>query len=780
MRTLIFRCTLFLCAGVLLAGCQQRWSEEDRGEYILVTNAKGPQLGYTAGSGVTMLTKGKLAFKDLNRNGSLEPYEDWRLPAEKRARGLAARMSVEQIAGLMLYSAHQAIPGGGFRGGTTYNGKPYKESGAQPFELSDQQKEFLTHDNLRHVLITRVESPEVAARWNNRAQALTESLGLGIPVNSSSDPRHEAIADQEFNAGAGGDISRWPSSLGLAATFDPTLVQRFGEIASIEYRALGIATALSPQIDLATEPRWFRFSGTFGESPHLSADMARAYIDGFQTSSPEKEINGGWGFESVNAMAKHWPGGGSGEAGRDAHYGFGKFAVFPGNNLEEIMTPFTEGAFKLNGPTKTVASIMPYYTISFNQDPGGDNVGNAYSKYFITDQLRNRFGFNGVVCTDWGVTHDERGMDGFGSTPWGVESLSVAERHYRILMAGCDQFGGNNDSEPVLEAYHMGVAEYGEAFMRNRFEESAVRLLLNMFRTGLFENPYLDPEETDAIVGNPDFMAEGYQAQLKSVVMLKNKNNLLPLKNHLTVYVPKRYIPPTRSFFGGETPGRWENAISPKLLAGYFKTSQDPDSADVAIVVIDSPQNGRTAGYSREDAEKGDNGFIPISLQYRPYTATDAREKSIAGDPRPSDVLNRTYKGKTVRVANESDLDLILDTRKKMKDKPVVVILKLSNPTIVAEFEPEVDAILVDFRIQDQAVLDIISGASEPSGLLPFQMPADMTTVEKQFEDVPFDMTPYLDTEGNRYDFAFGMNWQGVIRDKRTEKYAKQEKEPVE
>lgn len=774
MNPIFLRSFLMASAVVFLAGCRPHWSEEDLGEFILVTNAKGPQLGYSSTSGVTILTRGNLAFKDLNKNGTLEPYEDWRLPAEQRAQDLASRLSVEQIAGLMLYSAHQAIPGGGFRGGSTYNGKPYAESGAQPFMLSDQQKAFLTEDNLRHVLITRVESPVVAARWNNRAQALVESLGFGIPVNSSSDPRHEAEASEEFNAGAGGDISRWPGSLGLAATFDPTLVRKFGEIASVEYRSLGITTALSPQIDLATEPRWFRFSGTFGESPQLSADMARAYIDGFQTSSPGKEISGGWGFESVNAMAKHWPGGGSGEAGRDAHYGFGKYAVFPGNNLEEIMTPFTEGAFNLSGPTGSVASIMPYYTISFNQDPGGDNVGNAYSKYFITDQLRNRFGFKGVVCTDWGVTHDERGMDGFGSTPWGVEHLTVAQRHYRIIMAGCDQFGGNNESGPVITAYKMGVEENGEAFMRERFEQSAKRLLLNMFRTGLFENPYLDPEVTDSVVGNPEYMAEGYQAQLKSVVLLKNRNKLLPLNKNLRLYVPKRYIPPARNFFGRETPGRWEEAINPTLVSRYFQSTSDPECADVAIVVIESPQNGRTAGYSRKDAEKGGNGFIPISLQYRPYTAVAARKQSIAGDPRPGDVLNRTYQGKTVNVANASDLDLVLDTRRKMKDKPVIVILKLSNPTVLAEIEPAVDAILVDFRVQDQAILDVLSGAFEPSGLLPFQMPADMTTVEKQFEDVPFDMTPYRDSEKNSYDFAFGLNWKGVISDERTGRYGKQ------
>ncbi|MFM1879122.1 MAG: hypothetical protein RLZZ241_1988, partial [Bacteroidota bacterium] len=447
--------TPFLFALVLIqlhfSTCSPKWKETPQEDFILVENEGGQNLGYSSTSGVQILTVDRYAFKDLNQNGKLDPYEDWRLPAKERAADLAEKMSIEQIAGLMLYSAHQRIPGGGFRGGDTYNGKSMEESGAKPYELTDQQEKFLTEDHLRHVLITTVENPEIAARWNNNVQTLVEGLGLGIPANNSTDPRHEAASDEEFTMGAGGDISRWPGSIGLAASFDPELVRQFGEIASIEYRALGLSTALSPQVDLATDPRWYRFPGTFGEDPKLATDMARAYVDGFQSSSPDASLYNGWGYESVNTMVKHWPGGGSGEGGRDAHYGFGKFAVYPGNNLEMHKIPFLEGAFKLTGGTGKAAAVMPYYTISFDQNPNGENVGNAYSPYFITNQLRELHGYDGVICTDWGVTRPDAGMATFGQTPWGVESLTEAERHYRILLAGCDQFGGNNDAGPVLE-----------------------------------------------------------------------------------------------------------------------------------------------------------------------------------------------------------------------------------------------------------------------------------------------------------------------------------------
>ena len=191
---------------------------------------------------------------------------------------------------------------------------------------------------------------------------------MGIPSNNSSDPRNGANKNAEYNAGSGGTISQWPEELGLAATFDPSITKNFGSIASKEYRALGITTALSPQIDLATEPRWNRFVGTFGEDPNLATDMSRAYVDGFQTSPTSIEKYNGWGNYSVNAMVKHWPGGGPEEAGRDGHFAYGKFAVYPGNNFQTHLRTFINGAFKLEGSTKKAAAVMPYYTISVNQD----------------------------------------------------------------------------------------------------------------------------------------------------------------------------------------------------------------------------------------------------------------------------------------------------------------------------------------------------------------------------------------------------------------------------
>ncbi len=757
---------LFLLLALpLLAACGPKWHETEADGYRLITQRGGATLGV---SSAPILEVDRFAFKDLNRNGALDVYEDWRQPALVRAQDLAAQLSIEEIAGLMLYSGHQSIPGSSYGfGGATYGGKSLAESGMKSWDLTDQQRKFLEEDNLRAVLVTTVESPEVAARWNNNVQAFVEALGHGIPANNSSDPRNEPSATAEFNMGSGGRISMWPTPLGLAATFDPAIVEQFGHTASEEYRALGIATALSPQIDLATEPRWSRFNGTFGEDPELDIAMARAYVDGFQTTDGSAD---GWGNQSVNAMVKHWPSGGPEEGGRDAHFNYGKYAVYPGGNFATHMRPFTEGAFQLAGGTKSATAVMPYYTISYGVDPSGKNVGNSYNHYIISDLLRDKYAFGGVVCTDWNITYDNASIESFDGKCWGTETLTVAQRHYEVIKAGVDQFGGNNDKGPVLEAYRMWVEEFGEASARERFEASAVRLLMNSFRTGLFENPYTDPAWATSVVGNPVYMQWGYEAQQKSVVMLKNHGGVLP-KQSARAYVPQRLYPQTAGMFGLSMgpAAHWDYPIDKALVEKRYQWAETPDEADFALVVIQEPSSG--SGYDVNDRKKGGNGYVPISLQYRPYKAEYARAVSVAGgDPKES-FTNRSYKGKKVTTSNESDLDLVIETKKKMGDKPVVVVVNVSRPVVLAELEPYADAILLTFGVQNQAVLDILDGTVEPSGLLPMQLPADMRTVEEQCEDVPRDMRPYVDADGHAYDFAYGLNWSGVIDDDRVARF---------
>ena len=734
---------------VLLTACKNTITEQRYSQFILVQQTQGPDLGYNPQSGVSILYQDDYAFKDLNQNGKLDTYEDWRETPSKRAQDLAQQISIEQIAGLMLYSPHMVV------------------NDSVP---NEKITACLLQDQMRHILVTKVKNAYTAALWHNNLQAIAEAQPFGIPTNNSSDPRNYTEADGEFNAGSGGDISQWPREIGLAATFDMDIIHRHAHIASIEYRALGITTTLSPQIDLSTDPRWRRFYGTFSEDADLCTDIARVYTDAFQTTPGSPT---GWGNLSVNCMAKHWPGGGTGEGGRDAHYCFGQYGVYPGNNLEEHLLPFTQGALQLDGPTASASAIMPYYTISYGIDPSGENVANGFSRYIITDLLREKYGFNGVICTDWIITADNPSVETMNGKPWGVEHLSVEERHFQAIYAGCDQFGGNDDKQPILAAYQLWCQRFGKESAEQRFRASAQRLLLNFFRVGVFENPYVDPNYTAQVVGCKEFVEEGYDAQLKSIVMLKNHQQVMPIKKGAKVYFPKRYYPASIGFFSRHQPNiaHYDWQIDTALIKQYYQLTDNPDEADFALLYIFSPEGNW--GYSEKDVQQGGTGYVPISLQYEDYTATSARAQSIAGGDIKESFTNRTYLGKSDYSYNRYDMLQVIQTKQLMGDKPVIVLVQPARPFIPAEIEPYSDGLLLGFGVKDQAYLDILCGDAEPYGLLPMQLPKDMHTVETQLEDVAHDMECYTDADGHIYDFAFGLNWHGIIRDARVKKYAK-------
>lgn len=727
---------ILLFTALFLVSCGP--GEELTGDgYKLLRQKGGPVLGYTD---VSLLHLEGFVFKDLNRNGRLDDYEDWRLFPSRRAADLASQLPPEYLSGLMTNGHTVNVPGISSMSvsGITYNGKPYAESGAEPSDICDRLREALVNFDTRQVLLAHSDGPQTIARWNNKVQALCESLPFGIPSCNSTDPRNEIKATDEYNAGSGGVCSQWPTPLGLAATFDTTLVRAFARAVKREYLALGFHTALSPQADLATDPRWRRVPGTFGENPQLVKAMASAYIHAMQ---PE-----------LNCIIKHWPGGGTGEGGRDAHLSIGKYGVFPGGMLKSHMDAFCLDA----------AGVMPYYTVSYGQDPSGENVGNSYSSYIVDSLLRARYGYQGIVCTDWGIVPDYNGdPQTTGGKCYGVEDLTVGERIFKALEAGVDEFGGSVKASEIMQAWPLWSARYGEESARNRWEKSARKILESMFRTGIFENPYLDVDNAVAVLSDPEAFAQGEEAQLRSVVMLKNHGGVLPVipgdagsASRPKVYLPLRRIPGVYSMTGRLKKAPYDGySVDTAEVAKHYTIVSDPSKADFALVAITEPEGG--IGYR-------DGKYMPISLQYSPYTASSSRTVSLAGGDPAETGKNRSYRGRHIEVENATDLALVRDTKVLMGSRPVVVLLQATRP-VVMEFEPWADAILVAFGVRSKAFMEIVSGAFEPSGRLPMQFPASMREVERQLEDVPQDMACWEDSDGNSYDFGFGLGRKGKI-----------------
>jgi beta-glucosidase len=591
-------------------------------------------------------------FRDLNANGSLEPYEDWRLPPEARARDLVQRMTLEEKAGTMM---HGTAP---FPGDELF-GTAHDMAAAKTIIID------------RHVtsLITRLAGPpRHLAEQMNELQTIAEKGRLGIPLTISSDPRNHFQYVGGASVSANG-FSQWPEALGLAAIGDEALVRRFATIARQEYRAAGIHLALSPQADLATEPRWARATGSFGESADLAGRMAGAYVEGFQGGAAGLRADG------VATVTKHWVGYGAAKDGWDSHSHYGRFATFPGNNFADHVKAFVPA---LRAKT---AGIMPTYSILENLAVDGrpvEQVGAGFNKWLLTDLLRGKYEFSGIVVSDWLITSDcpeacekgsEPGQPPVLGMPWGVEKLTRLQRFVKGVDAGIDQFGGVDESNLVVEAVRGG--SLGEA----RVEESARRVMTLKFRQGLFENPFVDPDVAVTVIGNATFQREAVDAQRRALVLLQNERGILPLKGRRKVYLV---------------------GIAPEAAQarGLIPVSR-PEDADVALVRTQTP-------------------FETLHPRY---------------------LFGRMqHEGNLAFAPGQEEFDRIARIGGKV---PTIVTVFLDRPAILTELRKHTRALVGNFGVNDGAFLDVVTGRAAPQGKLPFELPSSMEEVASQKPDLP-------------------------------------------
>jgi beta-glucosidase len=494
-----------------------------------------------AGEEAPTLTIDGYTFRDLNKNGKLDVYEDTRAAQENRVENLLLQMQLDEKAGLMF--AH-------FLGMEEDGSLLEIPTTSDPFSFfTESTSSTILKRKMNHVQNLGGTSARNYATWNNNLQKFAERTRLGIPITLISDPRHGTQAMPGASAEAKW-ISIWPSPLGLGAIGDTVLVREFGDIARQEYLALGIRLAQHPMADIATDPRWARVNGTFGEDAHLSAALTKAYILGFQGDS--------LGPTSIACQTKHFSGGGPQEDGWDAHFSNGKGQVYPGGKFDYHLIPFTEGALAAN-----TAQIMPYYGIPKGQVK--EEVGFAFSREMIQELLRDSLNFEGVVATDWGIISGNFVKE---ASAWGVEHLSEKERIKKVLDAGCDVFGGESVTEHIID-----LVESGE-LPESRVDVSVRRILRDKFRLGLFDNPFVDLDKT-SIVGSPEFVKKGKEAQRKSMVLLKNES-ILPLSSDKKIYVH----------------GMAQSGLSEK----FPQIVEELDDADVIVQKLQTPSSPPEGG----------------------------------------------------------------------------------------------------------------------------------------------------------------------------------------
>ena len=596
-------------------------------------------------------------FRDLNKNKRLDPYEDSRLMVSLRVDDLLSQMTLQEKVGLMFHPP------------TQINGEFWSLIYGLSLGRRPSTERLIYYKNVNHFNFYGQPTIHKLANRLNELQKLAEQTRLGIPITFSSDPIHEVKGFGGIAASPLKGLSKWPSQLGFAAANDPNIINAFGIIASKEYRALGLHTALHPMLDLATEPRWARNFGTFGSSAVTTKELTLAYMDGFQKSTITEN--------SVLTMVKHFPGGGPQKEGLDPHLKSGEEQVYPGNNFDYHLDPF------IHAINNNLRVIMPYYGIPMGQT--SENVAMAYNKEILTDLLRNKLKYDGVVCTDWGIISDRN---------WGVESLSIEDRYFKSIEAGVDQYGGESEIMYILKLLK------DKRITPNRINESARRLLRNKFELGLFDNPYVDLSKINEIVNTPEHENLGFEAQKRSIILLKNNSYedkpILPLiKQDEKIYMDG---------FNSE------NFMD-------FNLTDDIEEADIILVKLNIVFNG---------------------------TQSPGTEKF-------SDLLLST-------VFPDQNLNFEPETLKKMelysKKAKLITVVNLNRPAILGKINQYSDALIGTFGVNEKAVKAVLIGNHNPKGVLPFEIPSSMSEVGDQLEDMPDDSLNPTFKKG------FGLNYR--------------------
>lgn len=641
---------------------------------VAQTNTQ-PDLGYRS---VKLIQKNGFTFKDLNKNGKLDKYEDWRLPVDTRIQDLIAQMSIEEKVGFMLISSTRLAGDWSFQPNapkSEISNGFNEEDLIQPINMFTRKTlpvpnmgaagttKGVTQFHLRHFILRANTSAKIMAEWSNNLQTLCESDRLGIPAIVASNPRNHITADASIGLSVGTTVfSKWPGELGLSAMRDLKLTREFAEIAAKEWASVGLRKGYMYMADLSTEPRWQRIEGTFGEDADWTSNMIREIVLGFQGNK--------LGKQSVAMTTKHFPGGGPQVGGQDSHFDWGKNAHYPGGMFDYHVKPFIAA---INAGT---SSIMPYY--SAPKDKSMEEVGFSYNKAIIQDLLRKQLGFKGIVNSDTGP---------IDMMPWGVENLTVLQRYQKAIEAGVDIFSGGADPSALLETVKKGLVS--EA----RINESIARLLKEKFDLGLFENPYVDVALAEKTVGNAAFQEKGNLAMRKSIVLLRNDANLLPLAPKSDGRPQKVYF---ESYFDDgktKTPIRVIKPETNKWNVEFVATAEEAD-----VVILWVTPNGGSLFNS--------NGS-PIELQ-----------------------LSK----------NKVDVAHINETT---YHKPTVLFINYTSPWVIDEVDnPNVKTILATFGTTTDAILDIVTGKYNPTGKMPFSTPSSRKVVMENQSDVPGFMKP--------------------------------------
>ena len=766
MKNMTFKriLAMFLCATMLFSYVPAMGEDTERHyvEPTWVANENGPTIGYTV-KGVVEVD-GKV-YKDSNGNGTLEPYENWELSDEERAKDLVTRMTIDEKIGMMLIRSRGLGINAATSGmdGLLDEVESLKDTSIFGTTSTLGTVATIQEQHLRHFILRQNPTPAQLAQWVNAMNQVAEETPNGIPVIIDSNSRNENAKATFGMNDASGVFSTWPGTLGLAAAAmgdvkaggDAQLISDFAEIARGEWDASGIKKGYMYMADVTTDPRWQRTYGTLGEDPEFITDAIGRIVEGFQGGSEGVTENG------VALTVKHFPGGGARENGFDPHYSLGQWNPYP---TEGSLEKYHLGPFQI-AVDKGVSSIMPYYAKPYAAKSAAqtyqgveldltEEVGFAFNKAFIQNLLRDQMGHKGYINSDSGI---------IGNMAWGMTDYDVPTRAAYAINAGTDIISDSNDIWSLKEAWRRGQEEADKypaehVLSTERIDEANVRLLVEMFALGLFENPYRDPANADAVVAAARADERVYNAHQKSVVLMKNTDSVLPLTEEKlagkVVYV--EYFNDTGDVAANN------DALRLALLERGLTVTADYNKADYAILFCD-PNSGAyfsaTAGYLELDICDG-------------KTVTDV--DTVTGVP-----VDTTHTETTMVGAN--NIPVIAEAVHANGGK-VIANIDFSLAFMPGNVEPYVDALLGGFDTFTDATIDVVLGEYNPTGVLPLTLPKSDAVIAvdengncispndvpgfakdqympEEMKDENGKAYAYRDADGNYYESYFGLSF---------------------
>ncbi len=489
-----------------------------------------------------------ISYRDLNHNGRMDIYEDARQTPQTRVNDLLRQMTLEEKTGELFHSYTLITDSG-----------TIDPRGLLSNEITTDR--LISEKKITHFVIASDVPARQIARFNNIIQKIAENTRLGIPITFSTDPKNGLEPGNTATTAGAGGFSEFPEHIGMAATRDTALMRRFGELAAREYRAVGITCGLSPQGDLATDPRWARISGTFGEDAALASQLMAAYIKGFQGDHLTPT--------SVMCISKHFPGNGPVKDGWESHFSYGRHLVYPGHNISYHLQPFKAAI------SAGTAGMMMSYGIVNDPTAEKENVGAAFDKQLVTDLLKNKLGYKGLILSDWNTLTAKKykGRTLSEVKDWGMEDKNIGEKMKTEIMAGIDQFGGETAADTLTALVRNGQ------LTETRIDSSVAKILLLKFQLGLFDQPFVDENKVDEKVGSPAGVELGLEAQRKSLVLLRNEKNLLPLKHPLKIY---------------------EEGLDSNACATYGAVVKESAIADIVLLHLQTPYSGGLSNIRQE------------------------------------------------------------------------------------------------------------------------------------------------------------------------------------